>query len=269
MIHPVGARGIPSPRTWSRAELLLAGTLLALAAMAWLLTNGLAVPGMRLGVLTGMSPMEPQMRAVPVALAMFLVTWVVMMAAMMLPGLVPFTVGVSRLLGGRTGSGTMSALTAGYLVVWGAAGILGYLVVRGFEALATGENVTAVRAGAGVLLMAGTYQFTPLKRWCLVRCRSPLALMVRYADLIRRSRRGALLVGIRHGGYCFGCCWALMVVLLATGAMSLVWMAATAAVIAVEKVVPRGEVLGSVLGVVLIGLGAVLLAAPGLVTTTA
>ncbi|MDR7300652.1 DUF2182 domain-containing protein [Haloactinomyces albus] len=269
MTHSAEGHGVPSPRTWSRAELFLAGTLLALAAAAWLFTNSLAVamPDMRLGILTGMRPMEPRMQTIPIALGMFLVTWVVMMAAMMLPGLAPFAVGISRLLGERTGPGTMSALTVGYLLVWGVVGVFGYLLVRGFEVLAADGSATAVRAGSGVLLMAGAYQFTPFKRWCLVRCRSPLALVIRYADLIRGSRRGALRVGISHGGYCLGCCWALMVVLLAAGAMSLVWMAVTAAVIAVEKVVPRGVVLGSVLGVLLIGLGVVLLTAPGLVTT--
>ncbi|MCA1672233.1 MAG: DUF2182 domain-containing protein, partial [Actinobacteria bacterium] len=101
--------------------------------------------------------------------------------------------------------------------------------------------------------------FTPLKQWCLVRCRSPLALVMRYGEEATRSRRGQLRVGFSHGGYCLGCCWALMAVLLAVGVMSLVWMAVVAAVIAVEKILPRGWLLSYVLGVVLISLGTVLL----------
>ncbi|RCW39774.1 putative metal-binding membrane protein [Halopolyspora algeriensis] len=265
MTRPVGARGIPSPRTWSRVEVLLAGILLVLAAVSWLLTNSLAMPDMRAGILTGLQPMRLQPLVSVSGLGLFLGTWTVMMAAMMLPGIAPFTVGISRLMGARAGHGILPMLTMGYLLVWGAAGVFGYLVARGFDALAVGGGATGVRAGAAVLLAAGTYQFTPLKRWCLVRCRSPLALVVRYADLAARSRPGALLVGARHGGYCLGCCWALMVVLLAAGMMSLVWMAVIAAVITVEKVLPRGEMFGHVVGVLLAGLGAVLLIAPGLV----
>ncbi|NYE50883.1 putative metal-binding membrane protein [Spinactinospora alkalitolerans] len=260
---------MPPPRTWSRAELLLAGTLLALAAAAWLLTGGLAMPGMRMGILTGAHPMEPDPRSPLIAFGLFLLTWVVMMAAMMLPGIAPFMVGVSRLIRARARPGTLPALTVGYLLVWGAVGVLGYLVVRGFDAVAMGGDAIAVRAGAAVLLIAGAYQFTPLKRWCLVRCRSPLALVVRYADQAVRSRRGALLVGVGHGGYCLGCCWALMAVLLAAGVMSLAWMAGIAAVIVVEKVLPGGELFGRAFGALLAGMGALLLVAPGLVTAAA
>ncbi|MBA8823345.1 putative metal-binding membrane protein [Saccharopolyspora lacisalsi] len=269
MTRQAQGRGIPSLRTWSRAELLLAGVLLVLAAGAWLLTSGLAVPDMRMGILTGMPPTEPRTRSLPIAFVLFLITWVVMMAAMMLPSIAPFTVGVGRLLGTRAGPGALTALTVGYLLVWSASGVFGYSVVRGFEALATGGSAIAVRAGAVVLLLAGAYQFTPFKQWCLVRCRSPLALVIRYADLASRSRRGALRVGLYHGGYCLGCCWALMAVLLAAGAMSLVWMAVVAAAIAVEKVLPRGEMFGYAVGVLLVAPGIALLVAPRLVTVVA
>lgn len=259
--------GIPAPRTWSHSELLLAGALLALAAGAWLLTAVLAMPGMQSGVLTGMRPMgETGGGTEPGAVALFLGTWMLMMAAMMLPAVTPFMVGMRRLLGARSGGGTMGALTAGYLLVWGLAGVLGLVVVQAFESLAMrGDSVVAVRAGAAVLLAAGVYQFTPLKHWCLVRCRSPLALVVRYAGPAVRSRRGALGVGVVHGGYCLGCCWALMGVLLAAGVMSLAWMAAIAGAITLEKALPRAETFSLGLGVVLMGLGTVLLSAPQLV----
>ncbi|MBQ1161773.1 DUF2182 domain-containing protein [Streptomyces sp. A73] len=264
-------RGIPSPRTWTRLEFLLAGLLLALAAAAWLLTGALAMPEMSSGILTGMQPMGDGAGAVvpPAAFGFFLLTWVVMMAAMMLPAITPFMVGMRRLLGARATTGTLAALTAGYLAVWGGAGLLGYAVVRAFETTAMGGGPVAARVGAVVLLVAGGYQFTPLKRWCLVRCRSPLALVMRYAEPTADSRFGAFTVGVRHGGYCLGCCWALMAVLLAAGVMSLLWMAAVAAVITVEKTVPHPELTGRVLGALLVGLGVTLLVSPGLVPTMA
>ncbi|HET6633977.1 MAG TPA: DUF2182 domain-containing protein [Streptomyces sp.] len=260
-------RGIAAARSWSPSELLLAGTLLALAAVAWLLTVVLAMPGMESGVLTGLHPMEGMGNGTaPGAAVLFLATWMLMMAAMMLPAVTPFMVGMRRLLGARAGGGTLGALVAGYLLVWGLSGVLGYAVVQAFENLAMrGDAVVAVRAGAAVLVAAGVYQFTPLKHWCLVRCRSPLALVVRYAAPATRNRRGALRVGVVHGGYCLGCCWALMGVLLAAGVMSLIWMAAIAGVITLEKVLPRAETFALGIGVVLLGLGAVLLAAPHLV----
>lgn len=260
-------RGVPAVHSWTRAELLLAGTLLLLAAVAWLVTGSMAMPDMRMGVLTGTSSTNAP-AAEPVAFALFLTTWVVMMAAMMLPAIVPFTVGVGRLMRARPHAhGTLTSLTVGYLLVWSVVGVLAYPAVLGFDALAVGGTANGVRAGAVVLLVAGVYQFSPLKQWCLVRCRSPLALVVRYGSRAARSRRAALAVGVNHGGYCLGCCWALMFVLLAAGVMSLTWMAAIAAVITVEKIVPGGRAIRYGLGTTLIGLGATLLAAPGLVST--
>ncbi|GAA2803559.1 DUF2182 domain-containing protein [Saccharopolyspora taberi] len=225
-------RGIPAPRTWTRAELGLAGVLLALAAAAWLAAGGRLMPEMAPG------------------LALFLPIWLVMMAAMMLPVITPFTVGLSRMT--RAGPTVLASLTAGYLLVWGLTGVPAYLLLRTLP--------MDPRVGGVVLLVAGAYQFTPLKRWCLVRCRSPLALLVRYGETAARGPAGALRVGAIHGGYCLGCCWALMAVLVAAGAMSLAWMAGLAAVIAVEKIAPRGEVLAYALGGVLVVAGVVLLA---------
>jgi predicted metal-binding membrane protein len=262
-------RGIPALQSWSRAELALAGALLGLAGLAWLLTGLTAMPDMRTGILTGMSttpamPGMPGMVAESMPIGFFLLVWLVMMAAMMLPAITPFTVGMRRMVRARHARrGTLPALTAGYLVVWGAAGVLAYGVVLGFDAIAMHEGVVSMRVGAVVLIGAGLYQFTPLKHWCLVRCRSPLALLVRHGDTVVRSRAGALRVGVHHGGYCFGCCWALMVVLIAAGSMNLVWMAVLAGVIALEKAGPHGQVFGVVLGAALIGLGIFLLAAPG------
>jgi predicted metal-binding membrane protein len=258
--RPAPARGVPALRSWTRAELVLACTLLALAAVAWLVTDALAMPEMRTGILTNIEPMQSGAGAGPMALALFAVIWVVMMAAMMLPAITPFTVGLHRLMQARGARGRVAALTVGYLSVWSTAGLIAILIVRGFETLATRSGGLAAGAGAVVLLVAGAYQFTPLKHWCLVRCRSPLALVMLHGERAARCRRGALLAGLSHGGYCLGCCWALMLILLAAGMMSLVWMAGLAGVIAIEKTLPRGDTFSYVLGGLLVGAGVLLLA---------
>ncbi|MBB5156657.1 DUF2182 domain-containing protein [Saccharopolyspora phatthalungensis] len=268
MTHTAAQRGIPPLRTWSRVEFALAGALLVLAALAWLGTGLAAMPGMTTGILTGISG-TAGMAGMPgesLSIAAFLLVWLVMMAAMMLPGITPFTVGMRRLVRVRHARrGTVAALTTGYLVVWAATGVLAYQVLRAFDAVAMTGGTVPVRVGAGVLIGAGLYQFTPLKHWCVVHCRSPLAVLMRHGDTVVRSRTGALWVGVHHGGYCFGCCWALTVVLIAAGAMNLVWMAALAALTTLEKAAPRGQVIGLVLGAVLVGLGIFLLLAPGTV----
>lgn len=226
--------GIPPLRRWSRAELALSGLLLAIAAVAWLLTHELSEPGMRSGILTGANPMDDTMRLPVLAVVLFLATWTVMMAAMMLPSIVPFTIGISRLLsasGARRGG--LAVLTLGYFLIWIATGMVAYVLVRGFELLAV-DPETAARTGAGVLLAAGAYQLTPLKRVCLRHCRSPMLLVLQHGQAALRSRFGAARAGLAHGGYCLGCCWALMAILVAAGVMSLTWMAIIAAVVALD-----------------------------------
>ncbi|HET9897019.1 MAG TPA: DUF2182 domain-containing protein [Streptosporangiaceae bacterium] len=262
------ARGIPPLRRWSQAEVLLAGLLLALAGAGWLVSDLLATSDMRTGVLTGAQPMGASMRPWLVEGGLFFLTWMVMMAAMMLPSIVPFTVGMTRLMrGSGAAEGSTITMTSAYLLLWAATGVLAYPALKGLQMLSGQPTELAVRAGAVILLAAGAYQFSPLKRVCLRHCRSPLILIMQHGQRATRNRRGALRAGLEHGVYCLGCCWALLVVLLAAGAMSLVWMGAVAAVVAVEKVSSRGEAIATALGAVLIAAGLVLLAAPGLLAT--
>ncbi|MGH3341431.1 MAG: DUF2182 domain-containing protein [Carbonactinosporaceae bacterium] len=274
MISPEGQGGrAPSLRTWLpvglvRSELLLVALLLAVSAVAWLLTNRLSMPDMRLGILTGGAHPDGAMDAVPmgqsVGAGLFLTTWLVMMTAMMLPSVTPVVVRVTRLMRARgAGDATAYAMTAGYLLVWGLIGSAAYGVFLALQTLEPGSGTTAVRVGALILVVAGAYQLSPLKRVCLRHCRSPLAVLAHYGETIVGSRAGALRVGIRHGTYCLGCCWALMVILLAAGMMSLVWMAVIAAIVFAEKTYRRGEGLSRVLGAFLIVLGLVLVAVPG------
>ncbi|URN08022.1 DUF2182 domain-containing protein [Actinomadura madurae] len=269
---------VPRRRTGARPathELVFVGVLVALAAVAWLAVHRLATPDMRAGLLTGAArpggsggmdamPMDHSM-----SVGLFLGIWLVMMAAMMLPAVTPVIVRIDRLVRRRDGrSMTAYMLAAGYLLVWAAAGAAAYGLYLAFQSAVTaGDAPTAVRAGAVVLVFAGVYQLSPLKRACLRLCRSPLAVVVRHGERITAGPSGALLVGVHHGAFCLGCCWALMAVLLAAGMMSLVWMGVVAAVILVEKVWRYGERVSGPLGAVMIAFGLVLLVSPGLSPT--
>ena len=117
---------------------------------------------------------------------------------------------------------------------------------------------------AAVLVVAGVFQLSPLKQVCLRRCRSPLGFLLGHW---RAGWRGSLALGWSHATYCLGCCWALMVVLVAAGAMGLLWVLLVAAVVAAEKVLPGGEWIARATGIVLLILGAAIAARPSLAMT--
>jgi predicted metal-binding membrane protein len=117
---------------------------------------------------------------------------------------------------------------------------------------------------AAVLVVAGVFQLSPLKQVCLRRCRSPIGFLLGHW---RAGWRGSLALGWSHATYCLGCCWALMVVLVAAGAMGLLWVLLVAAVVAAEKVLPGGEWIARATGIVLLVLGAAIAARPGLAMT--
>jgi len=209
----------------ARARLGLVAFLVGLAAVAWWSTirsmGGMAAsPGTDLG-----------------ALGWFVGVWIVMMAAMMLPAVSP-TVALYASMTRQRGLARPAAFTSGYLVVWGAAGVAAY------GAFALGKHVLgpdlAWHSGGrwvagGLLAVAALYELTPLKDVCLSKCRSPFGFLM---GTWREGVRGAAGMGAKHGAWCLGCCWALMVALFALGVMSIVWMAVVAALITVEKVLP-------------------------------
>ncbi|MGH2976435.1 MAG: DUF2182 domain-containing protein [Solirubrobacterales bacterium] len=213
-------------------QLGLIGLLVLLAAVAWVLTSD------------QMSGMDAGPGTDPGTLGFFIGVWVVMMAAMMFPSTAPMVVMYARIEGGRRERGQPVAFGAtalfvgGYLASWAGAGLVGYGIYRLGRA-ATGDAFSWDNAGpylaGAIIFAAAVYQLTPLKDVCLRHCRSPLMfLMTRW----RPGRLGALRMGIMHGGWCVGCCWALMAALFALGVMSLGWMAFIAALIAVEKLLP-------------------------------
>jgi predicted metal-binding membrane protein len=234
----------------ARTQVGLIGFLIAFAALAWWST------------LRSMAGMRASSAADLGALGWFVAVWIVMMAAMMLPAVSP-TVALYTRMTRRRGLARPVAFTAGYLVVWGAAGVVAYgLYALGRHTLGT---QLAWHAGGrwlagGVLAAAALYELTPLKDVCLGRCRSPFGFLM---GTWRDGIRGAVAMGGRHAFWCFGCCWALMAALFALGVMSILWMAVVACAITVEKMLPWRRVAVWSTTVLLLALALGVLAAPG------
>ncbi|QOF73647.1 DUF2182 domain-containing protein [Aminobacter sp. SR38] len=193
--------------------------------------------------------------------ATFLAVWTLMMAAMMLPATAPmiFMFATAQAKRERHVAIPTWIFVAGYMLVWAAAGLLVYVSVQFGSELATSldppqRSRWAPLALGATLGIAGLYQFTSLKHICLSHCRSPLAFVAQYW---RDGRVGALEMGLRHGVYCFGCCWALFAVLVAAGIMSVAWMLLLTLVVFIEKLLPRGRRFEGALGIALVGLGIV------------
>jgi predicted metal-binding membrane protein len=230
-------------------QLGLIGLLLALAALAWAITND-QMAGMDAGPGTD-----------PGTLGFFIGVWVVMMAAMMFPSIAPMVVMHARIQEGRRERGQRVAVGAtamfvcGYLVVWTFAGLVSYGIYQLGRA-ATGDAFSWDNAGpylaGGIVLAAAVYQLTPLKDVCLRHCRSPLMFLMKYWT---PGRWGGLRMGVIHGGWCVGCCWALMAALFALGVMSLGWMAFIAGLIAIEKLLPWKSLANRGIAVLLLALG--------------
>jgi predicted metal-binding membrane protein len=236
----------------ARARLGVVALLLALAALGWW-TTAERMAGMDAGPGTELG-----------AFGWFVGVWVVMMAAMMFPSVSP-TVSLYARMTRRRGLGRPILFAAGYLLVWASAGVAAY----GLSDLGRtlfGADLAWGRGGrwcaGGVLVVAAIYELTPLKDVCLGKCRSPLGFLL---STWRDGRRGALEMGVRHGAWCVGCCWALMAALFALGVMSLAWTAFVAALIALEKALPWGRAVTWATAAILLVVGFALVAAPGAV----
>ena len=225
-----------------------------LAALAWAVTV-IQAKGMGVGPGT-----------MGLTLAAFLALWVVMMTAMMFPSVAPMVIVWIRSVSARPTrvarvTGVVEFL-CGYMVAWAAFGLLAYIVLIGAEHLVDASPTTAKWVGAGVFLLAGIYQLTPLKGACLRHCRSPIGSLFHYASFKGPARD--LRVGMHHGLYCIGCCWGLMIILVAVGTMNLAVMAALAAVILIEKIWKYGHPFARVIGATLIVLAVLALFVPRL-----
>jgi predicted metal-binding membrane protein len=229
--------GLARPRSGPAAREV--ALLLIVAAGAWAGTVALA---------RGMAGMTGTMG---LGLVAFVAIWTLMMTAMMLPSVTPTaSLYAKTVQGNRTIR--IAGLAVGYLGVWAAAGLPAY----GLAWLA--DRMTGVHPGAAhvlavaVFAACGVYQLSPLKDRCLAHCRSPLGLLLHYGSY--RGRFRDLRVGVHHGGYCLGCCWGLMVILIAVGVMNVAAMVGLAALVLIEKVWRWGPTAGRLAGVAALAL---------------
>jgi predicted metal-binding membrane protein len=237
-------------RNPARDRTILAATLLALAALAWLsLWLWAASPYGRYLHHEGVAG------SLVLEIALFDLGWVLMIVAMMLPSSVPLVLTFAALVGRRRQPGALvGLLLAGYLVVWAGFGLAAWVLDRGIHAAVDtlpwlAEHPQLI-IGA-TLLAAGLWQFSPLRDRCLDECRSPLGfVMNRWRGT--SERREALAMGVAHGAFCVGCCWSLMLVMFGVGLGSVTAMLALGAVTAVEKNLSTGRRLTRPLGGLLI-----------------
>ena len=184
--------------------------------------------------------------------------WTVMMIGMMLPSASPLVLlygAAARRSAPGTAGRQIYAIAAGYLIVWTVFSIGATALQRGLAALLLVSpmmEVTNSRVGATLLLLAGVYQLTPIKHACLRTCQSPLGFLM---NRWKTGWRGAFVMGLEHGAYCVGCCWALMLLLFAGGVMNLTVIAALTAFVAFEKLAPLGLHGARISGVLLMAAG--------------
>jgi len=252
--------------TLLRRDRILVGAALALlTATAWFyLIHASAMSDAEMPDMQSMPGMAmPAMHVWSwVDVGALIIMWAVMMVAMMTPAAAPMilmfmTIQRRRRTEDRPAVPT-AIFVAGYLVVWTIYSVVAALAQTALHAVAllSPEMVaTSPLLAGGLLLAAGLFQWTPLKHTCLAACRSPLSfLMTGWHE----GRRGAFVMGLRHGLYCLGCCWALMALLFVAGVMNLLWVAALTAIVIIEKIVPRGELVGRVAGAAFIAAGVIL-----------
>lgn len=229
---------------------VLLGGLVATTALCWLYL-------LRAPADAGMPGMEA-----PAGLGVILPMWAIMMVGMMLPTAVPMILTYAA-ASGRNPRGHLArtvVFVLAYLALWALFSVAGATMQVQLRAAGLlthmGASSNAILSGT-LLLVAGGYQLSPLKRVCLRRCRSPLAFLL--TDW-RPGVGGALRMGLRHGTDCVMCCWALMALAFVVGTMSVPWMAALMLLMIAEKVLPGGQRIGAMAGVALIGWATLVLA---------
>jgi predicted metal-binding membrane protein len=264
-----------------RATVITGAALLVIAVVAWIVVAYQSMGMANLADMPGMPGMAdtsdmaemPGMSDGPghllVGAGAYLAAWGVMMAAMMLPNAAPmislYDAGRRRLAQSGTASIPTAVFAVVYLAVWLATGVPIYLASLGVDAIIRANPMVAGLVPyvvAGTLIGAGAFQFTALKRRCLTVCQHPmLFLMSRWQS----GYQGTLRLAWDHAVYCVGCCWALMVVLVVAGTMSIPWMLLIAAAITAEKLLPGGEPwVRRGIGWALIALGLIVLVRPEL-----
>jgi predicted metal-binding membrane protein len=247
--------------TIRRERNVILAVLLVLAAASWtiLIWQSARMDNMAMGLTMGMG------------VALFLLIWVVMMIAMMFPAAAPMILMFSRVHADKRQSGKAFVPTwvfvSAYLLIWTLFGVLAYLGAVWAERLAQQIPwviANAARLGGGVLVLAGLYQLSPLKRTCLTKCRTPLDFLF---SSWRDGYLGSFRMGLEHGLYCLGCCWLLFVILFPLGMMNMAALAVITLVIFAEKSLPLGARMAQVAALALIAYGVLVVLMPSTLPT--
>jgi len=257
-----------------RDRIVVAAALAGLAALAWgyvlwlgadMSMGGMDMTGFRmipagLGI---MAPANAPWKAIEFAFVFAM--WAVMMVGMMAPSAAPMILMYARVGRQAAAEGTPFAATgwfaSGYFLAWIGFSLVATVAQWTIErsALLDVEMASASNAlGGAILIAAGVYQWTPLKDVCLTQCQSPLLFLMRHGGF-RRNALGCLLLGLRHGAYCVGCCWMLMALLFVGGVMNVLWIALLALLILLEKLFRFGRWIARAAGATFLGAGAWLL----------
>ena len=245
-----------------RAASIVLLILLPLVCWSWIVVMARDMYGPMTGASAWMMTREWDTRHVFLLWAM----WAVMMAGMMLPSAAPllllYGATARRRAAGRRATHEIYALAAGYMTMWSLFSLAAAAAQRLLSMLLVLSPMMTLRSptlGAAVLVLAGVYQMTPLKSVCLRQCRSPISFLMHHS---RPGVRGAFRMGVDHGAYCLGCCWALMLLLFVGGVMNLAVIAALTAFVGFEKLGPFGVRTARASGALLIGAGVWMLLAP-------
>jgi predicted metal-binding membrane protein len=250
----------PAPVPQERERGVILALLLAFAAASWFLLawqsarmNGEMTPTMGMGA------------------ALFLANWVLMMVAIMFPTASPMILTFARIYQGKRQKNQAFVPTwifvGAYLAVWAVTGAVAYGLAFGLEYLGLRSDwlmANAGHVGGGLLVVAGVYQFLPIKNTCLSKCRTPMSFIL---SSWRDGYTGALRMGVEHGTYCLGCCWLLFLILFPLGVMNVAAMAVITAVIFLEKSAPVGPRIAQAAGVILVAYGLLVQFLPNLLPT--
>ena len=249
-----------------RRDRVIAGLGLAgLTGLSWLylasMSGGMHSAAMEAEMHAAMGMPEMGAWGANTVVALFLM-WAVMMVGMMVPSAAPvmlLILTVYRRRGGSDARISGALFVIGYLMIWvafSAVATAGQVLLHRAALLTPEMSSRSTLVAGAILIIAGVYQWLPIKSACLTHCRSPLGFLTTHW---RDGARGALSMGLGHGWFCVGCCWTLMALLFVVGVMNLLWVALIAAFVLLEKLTPAGPVVGRVAGVLLIAWGAYLL----------
>jgi predicted metal-binding membrane protein len=254
-----------------RDRILIAAALLVIIALAWAYViwlaadmemGGMEMSGFRM-IPAGLGLMMPNAEPWrPIEFAFVFAMWAVMMVGMMTPSAAPMLLIYARVARQaaleRKPFAATSWFAGGYLLVWTGFSLLATLAQWAIERagwLAPSMAATNGILGALILIVAGLYQWSPLKEACLRQCQSPLRFIQRHGGF-RAEATSSFALGVRHGTYCIGCCWMLMALLFVGGIMNPLWIAAITIFVLLEKVVPAGPLIARVSGIGFVAAGA-------------